>query len=108
MPTHIRKNTVFSLEQAAGAAPNLAALQERIHVSCRCLELIRPLIPAPLHKQIQAGPYGDGEWCLLVSSTSASTKLRQLLPAIHKRLAENGAQVKSIRLKIQSVQRQTP
>ena len=105
MTTAPRKHTVFSLEQAAGAAPNLAALQERIQASRACLELVKPLIPAMLHKQIQAGPIGDGEWCLLVGSASASTKLRQLLPAIQKRLTENGTQVNSIRLKIQSPQR---
>lgn len=101
MTTVARKHTVFSLEQAVGAAPNLAALQERIQTSRACLELVKPLIPAMLHKQIQPGPIGDGEWCLLVGSASASTKLRQLLPAFQKRLTESGAQINSIRLKIQ-------
>ncbi|WP_374410263.1 hypothetical protein [Hydrogenophaga sp.] len=107
MPT-VRKNTVFSIEQAAGEAPHLAALQKRISASLRCLELASPLIPAPLRKQVQAGPYGEGEWCILVSGSAASTKLRHLLPAIQQRLTENGAQVNSIRLKIQSSQRGTP
>lgn len=105
MTTAPRKHNVFSLEQAAGAAPNLAALQERIQASRACLELVKPLIPTLLHKQVQAGPIGDGEWCLLVGSASASTKLRQLLPAMQKRLTENGAPVHSIRLKIHSHQR---
>lgn len=102
MTTVPRKHTVFSLEQAVGAAPHLAALQERIHASRACLELVKPLIPALLHKQIQAGPIGDGEWCLLVGSAAASTKLRQLLPAIQKRLTETGTPIHSVRLKIQS------
>jgi hypothetical protein len=93
---------VFSLEQAVGAAPTLAALQARIRASSACLDAVRHLIPASLHKQVKAGPLTDGEWCLLVSSSSASTKLRQLLPAIQKQLDEHGGQVTSVRLKIQT------
>ena len=105
MSTAPRSHKVFSLEQAAGAAPTLAALQERIRASSECLEFVRHLIPATLHKQVQAGPLNEGEWCLLVSSASASTKLRQLLPTIQKQLAERGSQVTSVRLKIQTRQR---
>jgi hypothetical protein len=100
-----RNRNVFSLEQAVGAAPTLAALQERIRASSECLDLVSHLIPATLHKQVKAGPLNDGEWCLLVSSASASTKLRQLLPAIQKQLGEHGRQVTSVRLKIQTQQR---
>jgi hypothetical protein len=100
-----RTHKVFSLEQAVGAAPTLAALQERIRASNACLELVRHLIPASLHKQVKAGPLTDGEWCVLVTSTSASTKLRQLLPAIQKQLCESGWQITSVRLKIQAQQR---
>ncbi|OOG89299.1 hypothetical protein B0E41_00675 [Hydrogenophaga sp. A37] len=98
------RNT-FSLEQAAGAAPSLAALQERIRASSDCLNQVRHLIPAPLQRQIQAGPMDDGEWCLLVTSAAASTKLRQLLPVLQRQLTQNGAQVTSIRLKIQMQRR---
>lgn len=92
---------MFSLEQAVGAAPSLAALQERILASSHCLNQVRHLIPAPLQRQVQAGPIDNGEWCLLVGSAAASTKLRQLLPALQQELTQNGAQVTSIRLKIQ-------
>jgi hypothetical protein len=92
----------FSLEQAAGAAPSLAALRERIRTSSHCLNQVRHLIPATLQRQVQAGPIEDGEWCLLVGSAAASTKLRQLLPALQQELKQNGAQVTSIRLKIQT------
>mgnify|MGYP006187435673 CR=1 FL=1 len=72
----------LSLEQAVGAAPSLAALQERIRASALCLNQVRHLIPASLQRQVQAGPIEDGEWCLLVGNAAASTKLRQLLPAL--------------------------
>jgi hypothetical protein len=93
---------VFSLEQAAGVAPSLALLQERIRASHRCLEQVRHMIPAPLRTLVQAGPLDGDEWCLLVGSASASTKLRQLLPTMQRHLCSSGLQVNSIRLKIQT------
>ena len=47
------RNT-YSLEQAVGAAPTLAALQERIRASRSCLDQVRHLIPESLQRQIQA------------------------------------------------------
>lgn len=105
MSTATRNNRVFSLEQAVSAEPTLAMLQERVRASRECLTLVKHLIPIALQKQVLAGPLNDGEWCLLVTSTSASTKLRQLLPTIQKHLAEQGAQVTSVRLKIQTLAR---
>jgi hypothetical protein len=102
MPTPYRSPHVFSLEEAAGAAPSLAALQERVRQSEGCLQLIRPLIPAALRPHVLAGPLADGDWCLLVRSAAASSKLRQLLPRFLERLAEQGAPVGTIRLKVQS------
>ncbi|MBA4193117.1 MAG: DUF721 domain-containing protein [Hydrogenophaga sp.] len=100
-----RSPHVFSLEEAAGAAPSLAALHQRIRQSDWCLQQIRPLIPAALRPHVVAGPLEDGDWCLLVRSTAASTKLRQLLPRFLEQLRERGAQVSSIRLKVQSAGR---
>jgi hypothetical protein len=96
---------VFSLEQAVGEEPTLALLQERIRASRSCLDAITPLIPMPLRSQVQPGPLENGEWCLLVSSASASTKLRQLLPSMQQRLVQNGMEITSIRLKIQTPRR---
>lgn len=105
MSTAIRNDRVFSLEQAAGAAPALAMLQQRVSASLTCLRLVQHLIPPALHKQVSAGPLNDGDWCLLVSSAAASSKLRHLLPSIQKHLVEQGAQVTSVRLKIQTANR---
>lgn len=96
---------MFSLEQAAGAAPSLAALQERIRQSQRCMEQVQHLIPAAMRRHVQAGPIENAEWCLLVSSAAASTKLRQLLPALQQALTESGLQVSAIRIKVQAAAR---
>ena len=93
---------MLSLEQAVGAAPPLAALQQRIWDSQRCLGCIRPVLPAALRPQVTAGPIGDGEWCLLVSNASVSAKLRQLLPTLLAALKQSGEQVTAIRIKVQT------
>jgi hypothetical protein len=92
---------MLSLEQALGESPSLAALQERVRLSQHYLQLVRPLIPSGLRDHIKAGPIRDNEWCLLVGSASASTKLRQLLPVMQRVLIENGMQVNAIRIKVQ-------
>ncbi|MCB2019120.1 MAG: DUF721 domain-containing protein [Hydrogenophaga sp.] len=93
---------VFSLEQAVCAEPSLSALQTRIRESIECLDAIQSLIPIPLRNHLQAGPLNDGEWCLLVRSPAAATKMRQLLPAISQRLTEAGYQINSVRLRVQA------
>jgi len=104
MPYH-RLQTQFSLEQAASAAPTLTALREQIRESQWCLEQIQHLIPLSLRRQVQAGPIHKTEWCLLVTSASASTKLRQLLPVLKQTLTLHGARISDIRLKVQTPQR---
>ena len=101
MATDSRPRTLYSLEQAVGAAPSLALLQERIRESQSCMDQIRHLIPAAMRQHVVAGPLHDREWCLLVASAAASTKLRQLLPAIQQTLTSGGAQVNAIRIKVQ-------
>lgn len=105
MSTAHRSHQTFSLEQAAGASPSLAALQERIRESQRCMERIQHLIPAAMRRHVKAGPIDDTEWCLLVGNAAASTKLRQLLPALLQALAQAGLQVSAIRIKVQATPR---
>jgi hypothetical protein len=95
------RSNIFSLEQAAEAAPHLAVLTQRIRVSQGYLNDIQHLIPAALRRNIKAGPLDEGAWCLLVSNAAVSTKLRQLLPTLQRTLTQNGAQINSIRIKVQ-------
>ncbi|WP_439586602.1 hypothetical protein [Hydrogenophaga sp.] len=102
MSTAQRSSTMLSLEQAVGAAPTLSALRERIRESRWCLDQVQHLIPSNLRPHVLPGPLQDQEWCLLVASASASTKLRQLLPALQLTLTQRGAQVNAIRIKVQT------
>lgn len=105
MSTTPRSNTMLSLDEAVGAAPSLAALRERVRRSQGLIEQVRHLIPTGLQPHIHAGPLDDTEWCLLVDSASASTKVRQMLPALLQALNQNGAKVNAIRIKVQQARR---
>ncbi|WP_137917844.1 DciA family protein [Hydrogenophaga sp. 2FB] len=102
MPAAPKSHNTFTLEQAVGAAPSLAALQERIRESRWCLDQVQHLIPAGMRAHVRPGPLQDQEWCLLVASAAASTKLRQLVPALQLALTQRGAQVTAIRIKVQT------
>ena len=97
-----RSPSVFTLQEAVGAAPSLAALQSQALASRQCLAQVLHLLPAGLRTQVLAGPLQDGEWCVLVRSPAAATKLRQLLPSMQRTLRESGAQVSAIRIKVQT------
>lgn len=97
-----RSSTVFSLDEAVGAAPVLTQLRERLALSERYLGQVRSLIPITMRHQVKAGPIEGTQWCLLVGSAAASTKLRQLLPNIQTTLTQHGYEVTAIRIKVQT------
>lgn len=101
MSTAPRSHSMLSLEQAVGAAPSLALLQQRVRDSQRCLETVKHLLPPGMRQHVKAGPIEETEWCLLVGSAAASTKLRQLVPSLLQALTRSGAQVSAIRIKVQ-------
>ncbi len=80
----------------------MARLVDRMEASSSRLEAIRKLLPRPLLASVQAGPFEDGQWCLLVSSTAVAAKLRQLVPALQSHLATGGLPVSAIRIKVQA------
>jgi len=95
-----RRHYAISLHQAAQESPTLARLVERVNASSRRMEVVRPLLPAPLRASVQAGPMEEDQWCLLVSSNAVAAKLRQLLPTLRLQLQARGLAVASIRIKI--------
>ncbi len=98
----LRRHQAVSLEQALQQAPTLARLTALVRESGARLAAIAPLIPPPLRASVKAGPIDGTQWCLLVSSSAASAKLRQLLPQFVEQLRSQGWDVSSIRLKVQA------
>lgn len=80
----------------------MSRLTELVRDSSLRLRAIENLIPESLRASVKAGPVTDAEWCLLVSSTAAAAKIRQLLPALLSHLRSQGWEVNSIRLKVQT------
>jgi hypothetical protein len=97
-----RRNTSFTLQQAAEASPALAGLAERARDCADRLRAIEDLIPLPLRPSLTAGPAEGEEWCLLVQGNAAAAKLRQMTPMLVNRLRQRGWAVTTLRLKVRS------
>lgn len=93
--------------EAAEDAPTLARLTQLARESRDRLLAVEFLIPLPLRSAVRAGPIDGDGWCLLVDNNAAAAKLRQVLPALTAELRRRGAQVNSIRLKVQIARKQT-
>jgi hypothetical protein len=93
-----------TLQQAAEDSPTLARLAQLARESGERLAAVESLIPLSLRGAVRPGPIDGPDWCLLVDSSAAAAKLRQLLPALLDRLRDRGWQVTSIRLKVQATQ----
>ncbi|MEO7547709.1 MAG: hypothetical protein ABIT82_04755 [Ramlibacter sp.] len=94
-----------TLQQAAADSPTLARLTELARDSGERLKAVELLIPAALRSAVKAGPVNGPSWCLLVESSAAAAKLRQVLPALQHRLRDRGWEVTSIRVKVQTTQK---
>lgn len=96
-----RRNHSVTLLQATQESPTLARLTELSQDSLARLKAVEPMIPAVLRSAVKAGPIDEANWCLIVNSSAAAAKIRQLLPAMEAHLRAKGWQVSAIRLKVQ-------
>ncbi len=97
-----RRHHPVSLHQAAEQSPTLARLLQLARESGERLKAVEQVIPPPLRTCVRPGPIEGTSWCLLVDSSAAAAKLRQLLPVLQSRLNSSGWEVTSIRLKLGS------
>jgi hypothetical protein len=103
-PSTTRRLHPVTLQQAAEESPTLARLAQLARESGERLKAVESLIPLSLRCAVRPGPIEGPAWCLLVDSSAAAAKLRQLIPALLNRLRDRGWQVTSIRLKVQIAQ----
>lgn len=97
-----RRNHSISVQQAAQGSPTFARLSSLASESSDRLRSVQSLIPPTLRTAVKAGPIDGGVWCIILDSSAAASKLRQLLPALEAHLRSKGWDVQSIRLKVQA------
>jgi hypothetical protein len=96
-----RRQNPITVLQASRDSPTLARLIELSLESKNRLKAVEFLIPTGLRTFVTPGPIDGSTWCLILGSTAAAAKLRQLLPAMEAHLRVKGWDVNSIRLKVQ-------
>jgi hypothetical protein len=101
MTTPVPNRRFVPVLEAVEDAPTLARLAQLARQSREMLEAVEFLIPGTLRSAVRAGPIDGTGWCLLVDNNAAAAKLRQVVPALTAELQRRGAQVNSIRLKVQ-------
>ncbi len=97
-----RRHHPVTLQQAAQESPTLASLSMRLAQSQACLKAVQSALPGTLRASVQAGPLEAREWCLLVRSSAAAAKVRQLLPDCLALLKRQGLPVDTLRIKVSS------
>ena len=93
--------SVPGLQEAMGQAQPLVDLMRRLQASQACLRGIESAVPAPLFKQLRAGPLDEAGWTILVASAAVAAKLRQLQPRLLQVLTQQGQRVSNIRIRVQ-------
>lgn len=96
-----RRRHAIPLHQAAEESPALSRLVDRLQASSQRLQAIRKILPPLLRNAIEAGPFEEGQWCLLAGSSAVAAKLRQFVPSLQLHLQACGLPVSSIRIKVQ-------
>lgn len=97
-----RRHQPVPLHEAAEQAPTLAKLASLARESAERLRAVEHAIPPALRPSVRPGPIDGTAWCLLVDSSAAAAKLRQLLPVLQEQLGRRGWEVTAIRLKVGS------
>jgi hypothetical protein len=81
-------------------APGLARLIAAAGQSEARLRIVRDMLPPALGAGLKAGALENGAWTLLVPSSAAAAKLRQLLPQLAQALQRAGLEVQNVRIKV--------
>jgi hypothetical protein len=90
------------VSEALRRSAPLAQLRARLQDSADRFAAIRDALPGALARQVTAGPVDEEGWSLLAANAAVAAKLRQLKPRLEDLLRQQGWQVSSIRIRVQS------
>jgi hypothetical protein len=88
------------IRAALDGSDALARLTARVETSRRRLDAVAPLFAAPMRPLVRAGPLDDTAWTLLAANGAVAAKLRQMVPMLERRLAEQGWPALAIRVRV--------
>ncbi len=92
----------MTVSEALRRSAPLTQLRARLQDSADRFEAIRSALPGALAAQVRPGPVDEEGWSLLVANAAVAAKLRQIKPRLEGLLQEQGWQVSSIRIRVQS------
>jgi len=92
----------LDLAEALRRSAPLTQLRARLQESADRFEAIRGALPGALARHVRPGPIDEEGWSLLVANAAVAAKLRQIKPHLESLLREQGWQVSSIRIRVQS------
>jgi len=92
----------LALSEALRRSAPLTQLRARLQESADRFEAIRGALPGALARHVRPGPIDEEGWSLLVANAAVAAKLRQIKPHLEGLLREQGWQVSSIRIRVQS------
>jgi len=90
------------VSEALRRSAPLTQLRARLQESADRFEAIRSALPGALVQHVQPGPVDEEAWALLAANAAVAAKLRQIKPRLEGLLREQGWQVSSIRIRVQS------
>ncbi|MBS0437511.1 MAG: DUF721 domain-containing protein [Proteobacteria bacterium] len=90
------------MSEALRRSAPLTQLRARLQESADRFEAIRGALPGALARHVRPGPVDEEGWSLLVANAAVAAKLRQIKPHLEGLLREQGWQVSSIRIRVQS------
>ena len=92
----------MTVSEALRRSAPLTQLRARLQESADRFEAIRGALPGALARHVRPGPIDEEGWSLLVANAAEAAKLRQIKPHLEGLLREQGWQVSSIRIRVQS------
>lgn len=92
----------MTVSEALRRSAPLTQLRARLQESADRFEAIRGALPGALARHVRPGPIDEEGWSLLVANAAVAAKLRQIKPHLESLLREQGWQVSSIRIRVQS------
>lgn len=90
------------LRRALEQCEPLLRLQQRLADAHAHMEAIRLLLPSGLANFVKPGPVEDSGWTLFATGPAVAAKLRQMQPLLEAALRQQGFQVSSIKVRVQS------